>query len=229
VRIATYNIRLTLDSSIERVGAVIRRLKAEVVCLQEVGRHWEMGPPLDMRTALMDQSGLGHGVFVPALQRADAQYGIALLSRYPMAIVDRFPLPRIEDEPRVLIAARITAPDAELLVVTSHVSVMDADRPGQCRVIGDWIRDNAHRHPRMVLAGDLNAPLDSPEIQELLDVTDLRSAVVEAKGKMPPSFPVDKPKVGIDHILVSREIAVEDAAVARMKGSDHYPVWADLA
>lgn len=230
MRLVSYNIRLALDSSLDRIARVVHDLEADAVCLQEVGRYWAMGPPVDMRTVLSAQTGLPHAVFAPAIQRGPAQYGIAVLSRYPLEVLARPPLPQRQDEPRVLLACRLHAADESLLLLTSHVSVVGGDRPAQFAAIGDCIGAMERRQSLpLALVGDLNAELQEPALIELMGRCGLRSAHVEVLGAVPPTFPTKSPERAIDHILMTEGLAVSRAGVESVDASDHLPVWADVS
>lgn len=229
IRIVSYNIRLGLDSAITRIGEVLAGLGGDLVCLQEVGRFWSMGEPIDMRSALLAETGSRYGVFAPALQAGQGQYGIAVLSRFPLRVVDRRPLPRRADEPRALLACQVDTPQGQLHLLTSHLSVVDGDRPGQCRAVVDWVRATGWaRQGRLVLAGDLNAQLEDPVLVDLTQALELRSALLEATGRTHPTYPTEAPEAAIDHVLVSRDLVVTGAGVAAEAGSDHLPIWADV-
>lgn len=229
MRVLTYNIRLGLDSSLERISEVIRTLEGDLVCLQEVGRYWEMGEPVDMRSVLSDATGLPHAMFAPAIQRGQAQYGIALLSRYPLGLFERIPLPRRTDEPRVLLGCTVRADAGNLIVLTSHFSVAPEDRPDQFHALTRWVLTLRGRHPLpMVVAGDFNASPDESGLGAALGWTRLRPAHLLLYGESPPTYPTDAPALAIDHILVGRDVRVEAGEVAHLTGSDHLPVWAEI-
>jgi endonuclease/exonuclease/phosphatase family metal-dependent hydrolase len=182
-----------------------------------------------MRAVLAELTDLPHALFAPAIKRGDAQFGIALLSRYPIRHVDRRPLPRKNDEPRTLLVGEIHAPGGDLLLLTSHISVVPVDRPDQFsavtqRVLLRWAR----RRLPTVVAGDLNAPIDEVALRKCMGWLNLRSALHSTLDDVPPTFPTTDPTICIDHVLVSRDVEVDAAGVAELDGSDHLPVWADL-
>jgi endonuclease/exonuclease/phosphatase family metal-dependent hydrolase len=240
MRIVSYNIRLALDSSLERIAEVLEGLAPDVVCLQEVGCGWGMGEPVAMAAVLARLTGARWSVFAPALQEGAGQYGIAVLSRRPLRVLERVPLPRKVDEARVLLGLRVEAGGGEAgrgddeagpswLLVTSHVSVRAEDRPGQLEALTRWVLTlRARERLPLVVAGDLNAELDEPALREAMSWTKLRSAHVLSSGSAPKSFPVRGPTDAIDHVLVTPEWQVVGAGVAEVPGSDHFPVWADI-
>jgi endonuclease/exonuclease/phosphatase (EEP) superfamily protein YafD len=103
------------------------------------------------------------------------------------------------------------------------------DRMAQADMLAQTL---ANRQQPAIVAGDLNAPEQSLVVRTLLD-TGLRDAFSSAgtgygyshgHSLRPHLFST----IRIDHILVSREIGVEDCFVGGKEGSEHRPVIADL-
>jgi len=224
----TYNIRLGLDSSLERIAEVITELSPDLVCLQEVGRFWTMGEPVDMRSVLMEITRSPFGFFIPALQQGRAQYGITILSRYPIQIVARIPLPRRVDEPRVMAQCDVRAQGQSMTVLTSHVSVCPEDRAVQLSMLTEHLKTSLPDGHPAIFAGDLNATFEEPELGSLMQELNLRSALMEALGERPNTFPSKSPSSEIDWILVNDRLKVANAGVSSLSGSDHLAVWADV-
>lgn len=163
----------------------------------------------------------------PGTDAAEPSYGVALLSRHPVAewrelrmapSAIRVPVPRpswvdedfvvVPDEQRVALAARIEAPVGDVTVVTTHLSFVPWRAAGQLRELVAWARDL----PRpLVLLGDLNLPGRVPST--------LTGWCAVAAG---PTFPAGRPTVQLDHVLVDpRSRPSEPATSHRLAGSDH--------
>lgn len=81
-----------------------------------------------------------------------------------------------------------------------------------------------------VLAGDFNATLDHVELRELMDSGYVDAADAAGAG-LSPTWPSDDllpPPVTIDHVLADERLAVGDASVHDLSGSDHRTVAAEL-
>jgi endonuclease/exonuclease/phosphatase family metal-dependent hydrolase len=80
-----------------------------------------------------------------------------------------------------------------------------------------------------VLAGDFNATLDHEELRAVLDSGYVDAADASGAG-LNPTWPSDlfPPPVTIDHILADESVAVVDASVHDLPGSDHRAVFAEL-
>jgi endonuclease/exonuclease/phosphatase family metal-dependent hydrolase len=80
-----------------------------------------------------------------------------------------------------------------------------------------------------VLAGDFNATLDHAELRAILDSGYVDAA--DASGAaLSPTWPSDliPPPVTIDHVLADEGLAVADASIHDLPGSDHRAVSAEL-
>ena len=228
MRLVSFNIRLGLDSSLARIAEVIADLQPDVVCLQEVGRNWVMGERVPMHEVIGAAAGMPHTLYAPAIHRGAAQYGIAVLSAHPLRLELLERLPRQTDEPRVLVEVVVESPEPFLLM-TSHVSVVDGDRPDQLRAIAERYKVRSDCGMPIVIAGDLNAELESPELAHLIEATGVRSALVEVMGDSPKTFPTSAPDTAIDHILISSDLEVIAASAFTVDASDHLPIAVDVA
>ncbi len=245
MKLLTWNIRLCRDSSIAEVAGAIRRVGADLVVLQEVGRDWVMGAPGDQTHDLAQRAGYPHSRFFPALftdpsapvpfaerlyPMAEApaeavglpRYGIALLSRRPFCETGSIPLPRERDEPRILAWAVLPG----VTVFLTHLSVLPGEREAQAQAVLERI--TATPGP-VLLLGDLN------DIQGSAALAILGRAL-EVRGiEGGPSYPAASPRARIDHVLAGPRATPEDASPWRVvtpatplviAGSDHLPVYA---
>ncbi len=79
-----------------------------------------------------------------------------------------------------------------------------------------------------IVLGDLNSTDGSAHFRDLLDTTGLRDSRL-GFGRQ-GSWPTDQfYRIAIDHLFLSRDLAVRDRRLGDMVGSDHFPVVADLA
>ncbi|MCA9523901.1 MAG: transcription elongation factor GreB [Myxococcales bacterium] len=223
VRFLTFNIRLGLDSSVEAIAEWLGSWEADVIALQEVGQGWVMGDGGDQSARVAERLGMHHA-YVPALfeRNAEARYGIALLSRERIATKRRIELFCRDDEQRVLLIAEIAAP-TPFWVLTTHLSIRDADRAEQLRTVAESMQP--HLRP-YVLLGDLNTTPERDELAELLR----RTGAHDCHGDGAPSYPTRAPAQRLDHIIASPDWRVDEPArpVADVVLSDHLPVAAEL-
>ncbi|MFO7289061.1 MAG: endonuclease/exonuclease/phosphatase family protein [Bacillota bacterium] len=243
VKVLTYNIahgvghdgRLDLD----RIAGVIRRSGADVVALQEVDKHWDarsdfvdqaaaLGEKLNMRVRFAPIYSLDP----PEPGKPRREYGLAILSRYPITRFKNHELSRISSlEPEKGVQKLPGFPEAvinlhgrKIHLFNTHLSWLDPEvrlleAEEMLEIMG------SARHP-VVLAGDMNALPDAPEIDRLREVlTDTFEAAGEGDGY---TFPVPDPVRRIDYIFASPDIRVLDSRVIEGEGSDHYAVLSTL-
>lgn len=223
--VITYNIRLGIDSSI---GAIADAIKTEgvpdIIALQEIGLRWQMGECIDQPQALGDALGL-HAHFCGALtDKNNGQFGIALLSRYPIVHCTKTELPRITDEQRVLLEAHIQAP-VPLTVFTSHFSIHESERQQHASFLAQ--RVTQCKTPVIAL-GDFNARPTTPEYRTLTE--QLTDAFAHRGVGPAETFSVAEPHRQIDYIMSANGAqAVGSCKVLRhIQTSDHFPLAARI-
>ena len=252
MRLATFNIlhgRSTTDDrvDVDRFAAAVATLHADVLALQEVDREQPRSHHADLTAVAADAMGAEAHRFVAAIagtpgatwmaatgreQPGTAEYGIALLSRYPVRswqvirlspIPFRFPMwlpgPRkvivVDEEPRAAVIAVVETPHGELTVVNTHLSFV----PGWNRRQLRRLRRDLDAFPGpLVLMGDLNMTPPTPAA-----VTGYRSL---ASGL---TFPLDEPDRQLDHVLLRGSFAPVTAVSApALPLSDHRALTVDL-
>jgi endonuclease/exonuclease/phosphatase family metal-dependent hydrolase len=248
VRIATFNILhgRSLDDGlvdVDRLGAAVRGLDADVLGLQEVDRDQPRSLGADLTAVAAGAMGAGEYRFVAALagtpggtwtaatgdeQPGAALYGVALLCRYPVTSwrVVRLPAMRA-GLPMPLPGSRrpVWVRDEPRVAV---VAVVDGPF-GEFTVctthlsfMPGWSALQARRLVRaltatpgpLVLTGDLNMGAG-----QATRVTGLRAAAAA------PTFPIGEPRRQLDHVLVRGGIrATGPAETPRPRLSDHRPL-----
>lgn len=196
-RFMTYNIRngkgMDNRTDYQRTADEILRNRADFVAVQEVdsatsrsnGRY-VLGE-LAWRTQMFP-------VFSEAIPFDGGSYGIGLLCRKRPLSTLRVPMPGRE-EARTLLIAEF---DSFYLACT-HWSLNAEDRMASLEKIRQVI-PTLKKKP-LILAGDLNATPDSPEIQQLMKDFTLVS------NPKKPTFPADEPNQTIDYIAVWKDTA----------------------
>lgn len=229
LRVVTYNIRHSLGTDnqvdLNRVGQVLQRLTPDIVALQEVDRTATRSGGVDQAAVLGQQLGL-HQTFGSFMEFQGGQYGMAILSRYPILKTTAIQLPE-GNEPRVALAAELQMPDgSQLLVVNVHF---------------DWVRDDRFRWAQAeavklfletwptpyILLGDFN---DLPESRTLKMLgRGLLEAAKPANDRF--TFSSTTPEIEIDYIFAgpANRWSVESVEVIQERtASDHRPVVTTL-
>jgi endonuclease/exonuclease/phosphatase family metal-dependent hydrolase len=255
MRLGTFNLmhgRSLTDGLVDpdRIHAAIAGLDADVLGLQEVDRGQHRSGHADLAMIAADALGAAEVLFVPAVvgtpgeafrvatdadqDGVDPHYGVALVSRYPVAEwrITRLPaaplrsfvmagsgLRLIDDEPRVLIAAILETPIGRVTVATTHLSFVPGWNVRQLQLVRRALRTTPA--PR-VLLGDLNLPGGLPR---------LFSGWHRLAGV--PTYPSPAPRVQFDHVLADRRglerlPRVLQVANPAVPFSDHRPLVVTL-
>ncbi len=83
--------------------------------------------------------------------------------------------------------------------------------------------------PHRLLVGDLNSTIYSPYFQNILSKAELHHSQqnYNIEGTWSTAFPMPL-RIGIDHMLVSKQIKIEKRVVAPAQSSDHLPIITTL-
>ncbi|MCR8635951.1 endonuclease/exonuclease/phosphatase family protein [Paenibacillus radicis (ex Xue et al. 2023)] len=220
LRLMTYNIRhgegMDNQVRLSAIRAQIEQGNADFIALQEVDRY-------QWRTGLQDQaSNLAKALhmyykFAPAFRHGFSEYGIALLSRFPLENVRVYPLPGgSNQEPRTVLTAQIKLHEQVVTIVTTHLGVARSERELQMPALVDILKSMG---TPLIVMGDFNMP----------DSDALMSGLHQMLYKIPLQPPQATVVKGgeIDHIFTS--FAPGSSAWTHYdKSSDHIPVLGQI-
>lgn len=147
-----------------------------------------------------------------------AQHSNGLLARFVPRDVQDHRLPGVIPG-RGLIHLSFGTGHETLQVFLMHLALGRRTRALQLSYVAELLRDCHHA----IVMGDLNCPVDSPELKRFLAVTGLREPIGDLH-----TYPSWRPQRSLDHILVSETLTVRRAAVVPFPVSDHLPVMMEL-
>lgn len=188
---------------------------ADLVVLQEVTASWAGD--------LAGLSGYPHQIL---LAREDA-YGIGVVSRWPLDSVT----PRdfaADGLPSLAGRVRVDGEPLQLVGLHTRWPISPALANARDRSLRTVAQALHAGHGATLVAGDLNATPYSPVFDAFLRAAGLRDAFDGASWRptwMAGFWPL---ALGIDHVLVSPGLCVEQAEIGPSIGSDHRPVIARL-
>jgi len=226
----TYNIR-TASLGMDKILGVLEKQKADFVFLQEV--H---GPAFTQ--GFVDQADyLGkflHMNFIFGRTRywLSGEYGIALLSRFPLSEIEKIPLPNFPgEEPEILLMAKAQTPKGPLLLANVHLisktrlknhSEKELRFLQAQKIIDIFL----HRSGPILFGGDLNTFGNAGVISLFFRYLDDVFGQV-GKGRK-ATFPASLPLARIDYFLIRGAVTPLAARVLNSQASDHRPLWAKL-
>lgn len=233
IRVMTYNIHHcnpperegVIDA--DAIAAVIAAAGADVVALQEVDVNTGRSGGIDQAALLAEKAGYSDYYFGKAMDYDGGQYGIMILSKYPLSetTTHRLPMAGSEiEEPRVLTAATVSLPGGKTFRFGSvHLEAYnDESRLLQANEI---CRIAAETEVPFILAGDLNA-YEGDEVIRIFDEVFTRTC-----RDCPPTFDEEGETGAIDFILFHPAGALKvlkHKVIQNREASDHMPVIADL-
>ncbi len=247
----------TID--VDRLVEASRLLDVDVLALQEVDRHQPRSSGIDQADLIARSLGAVDHRFIatvdgtpgisdwtpsiphstaemPILEPSFAQFGVALISRIPVAewhvlrlspARGRFPLPIpnanparlprllwLNDEPRAAVAAVLEHP--RITIACTHLSFVPSSTIRQLADVRRWLAGLPGPH---LLLGDLNLP--GFAVRRLTGWTPLVSS---------PTYPSSAPRLQLDHVLAAGLPAGSRAVgrVTQLPISDHRAVLVDL-
>lgn len=233
LRVLVYNIHAGKDAkqvdNLERVAALIKEQNADVVLLQEVDKFTQRSGKVDQLAKLEQLTGL-NGTFGKSLDYQGGDYGIAILSRWPLTASQTTSL-KVEPpqaraggskEPRVALSAVMHSPHGPITLVNTHI---DASRDDTYRkqeapqVIA--IAKAALAQGRTVLVGgDFNSTPDS-DVQKAVRDQGMRDAWSECGKGEGLTYPDDVPVKRIDYLYLTGKLSCTSAQVLESRASDH--------
>jgi len=259
LRLGSFNLlsgRSLADGLIDaaRLVEATEQLDVDLLAVQEVDRQQPRSSGVDQTELIARTLGAVDHRFVAALDGTPgvpgwtpsaqvlpgakptgdpfAQFGVALISRLPVAewhvlqlspARGRYPLPIpsrpprllwLNDEPRVAVAAVLEQP--RITIACTHLSFVPPSTVRQLKAVQRWL---AGLPGPQLLLGDLNLP--GSAVRRITRWTPLVSS---------PTFPSPAPRVQLDHVLAAG-LPPGTRATGRVRQlpiSDHRAVLVDL-
>lgn len=256
IRVVTINLaglREWFESRAEALLDGLRALLPDVICCQEATIQLQPAEVYHQVVHIGEALGLPNNAFTPYGNPAETlsprQGGIAILSRWPIRMVEnrRLPTGHAANDHRVALLTILQAPEGDLRVVNTHLSWRPEEEEVRMTQVGlllDYLRRCRWCNPgrRLIFAGDLNATSEEPAIslvsQSLKDAFEERNP--DAPGytwtrENPWSWaiPPTSRDRRIDYIFCSTDAEVVSCRVvldqpAPVYPSDHFGVFAEL-
>lgn len=212
---------------IEAIAKVIRQQNPDLVALQEVDVNTSRsGTSLNQAEELGRLTGM-NAYFGKAIDYGGGEYGVAILSKYPLSDIKNRPLPSAagtNGEPRTLLSATVSLPrNKQIIFASTHLDAQrnDANRQLQIKKILELVKQETLP---VIIAGDFNAVPESDVIKQM-DNYFTRTCLTGC----PFTIPVINPNKTIDYIAYAPQNAfsvVAHEVINEQYASDHLPVKA---
>jgi endonuclease/exonuclease/phosphatase family metal-dependent hydrolase len=233
VRVLVYNVHAGKDAAgtdnLARVAQLVRETRADIALLQEVDRGTRRSGQVDQPDVLARQTGFAVA-FGKTLDYDGGEYGIAVLSRWPIANQALIPL-RVDPpqrrsggsyEPRGAQRVVLRAPAGNLIVINAHLDASREDhyRRQEIRPVLALAREAG---PLVLVGGDFNSTPES-DVQAVLRDGGLRDAWLSCGRGDGFTYPADVPAKRIDYLYLTAATTCTRAEVLATSASDHRPL-----
>jgi endonuclease/exonuclease/phosphatase family metal-dependent hydrolase len=231
LRVMTYNIHVGvgMDKKLDlpRIASVIKAQHPDLVGLQEVDRGVTRTQRIDEIAELSKLTRMDYA-FAFNLHYQGGQYGVAILSRFPIMATDhRLYQNTREAERRGFIRAEVSVDGRVLNFVTTHLDYQyDDGRLFEAQQLLKALKDV---QGQLVIVGDFN-DIPAGRAYQLMRYQ-FGDAWIESRSTDEGfSYPTDKPAKRIDYIFFrsTDRVRTKRAWIVDTQASDHVPVVADL-
>jgi endonuclease/exonuclease/phosphatase family metal-dependent hydrolase len=231
LRVMTYNIHVGVGMDkkldLQRIADVIKKEKPDLVGLQEVDRGVTRTEGKDEIAELAQLTSM-HFAFAHNIDYQGGQYGVAVLSRFPIERIEhrKYENKRVAER-RGMLRAEMKVGGRTVNFVTTHLDYQYADsRLFETEQLLSFL---AEIKGPLIVAGDFN-DLPVGDSYKLM-VNQFEDAWITSRAKGDGlSYPSDKPVKRIDFIFtrVPAAVKAKRAWVVNTLASDHLPVVVEV-
>lgn len=235
LRIATYNIHKCVGMdrkySPERVVDVLREVDADVIALQEVVAHSFSHKRDHQAEYIAEQLGMEFRMG-GTRQHRGADYGNAILSRFPIERSENFDISVKKYEPRGCLQAEISLNGSgSLHFMNLHMGTSYFERRLQVhKLLACHALDRPEFVGKRIVAGDFNEWISG--LTTRLFKANFKSVDPKLHLGKTRTFPGVLPLVHLDHVYFDHTFELKYAFVHRSRtalvASDHLPIVADF-
>jgi endonuclease/exonuclease/phosphatase family metal-dependent hydrolase len=220
LRAATWNIKAARSASVEAIASEMAAMQADVIALQEVDVRTRRTGFVDQPAALAAALNY-HYAFAASIKWDEGDYGLAVLSRWPLVNVSRHRLEGTNvGEPRIILEVVVCAAGRPLRIFNHHADGRPVYRELGFATLRDMVRPEVGQG--ILVMGDFNDYADAPGLRALVGdgLVDLGA---EGNAKT-----IDHGR--IDYVLADMPLltVASTARVWETDKSDHYAVLTDL-
>ena len=238
LRVLTYNIHHGEGTDgvfdLARIAGIVKGAEPDLVALQEVDEHTQRTGGVDELDELQRLTAM-NARFGKAMAYSGGDYGVAVLSRWPILSADNEPLPSSADrEPRTALTVRIRAGEGGPLVQFTCTH-LDQGRDEQDRLEQAAYLNSTEAHDGVpaILAGDMNSRPDTQVMKTLeSEWTDAAQAAEPSLlADLSLTVPAARPRYRPDYVMfrpANSWRVLESTVIDESVASDHRPVLAVL-
>lgn len=220
LRVMTYNVKDCEDGTkIEEVANEIKTQHPDIVCLQELDWATQRAGGKEVLKLLAQAAGMNYR-FYPTIKLQGGEYGIGIMSVYPLEDCEMFRLDTGKEEGRVLAKAQVKVKDTTVTVYNTHLSFEDKEmRLKQF----DFLQETISANAPFVLMGDFN-------VESFDEYTHLKNVrlVNSQDSRYETYLGEDVQMRSLDNIIVSDNVTLQNHSMVKTGVSDHNMLVAEL-
>jgi endonuclease/exonuclease/phosphatase family metal-dependent hydrolase len=161
--------------------------------------------------------------FAPIYDFRPRQFGVAILSRYPIVSWKNHEITRLSTQQPNAAPAKapgfletvLDIPGERVRVFSTHLDYR-SDPSVRMRQVAEMMDIISRSGMPTILAGDLNATPSAVELRPLMAMFQISASEM--------TYPADIPTKQIDYVLTSSAFSINDSRVYSTDASDHRPV-----
>jgi endonuclease/exonuclease/phosphatase family metal-dependent hydrolase len=227
-----------IRSNLLKIAALIKKLKADIVAVQEIDENSRWNGSFNHLTFLSEHCDLPFTAIGLTNERAGRyplNYGNGVLSRWPIkhAETTTFGRRQLGDKGFLFVETEIT-PGRHLPVINLHLHhASRKQRLLQAGMLMKFMTERAATRGAQwiappILCGDFNNPPSRPDATAMLLGFCEQSNNYTLLPKAGRTFPAALPALSLDFVFVPQECRVTHAEVVRCYLSDHRPVLVEF-
>jgi endonuclease/exonuclease/phosphatase family metal-dependent hydrolase len=234
LKVLVYNVHAGKDAkgvdAIQRISDLVKSSGADIVFLQEVDKGTKRSGDVDQPAEYARRTGL-HVAFGRSLDYDGGEYGIAMLSRWPITNDTAIHLPVTpaqersggSHEPRVAMRATTVTPLGPVALFNTHIDASGTDvwRLQEIQTIIPLAK--SEKNAPVLFGGDFNSTPES-KVQNELRASGMRDSWATCGTGDGLSYPADRPVKRIDYLFLLGGVECTRAEVLVSEASDHRPV-----
>ena len=234
--VLVYNMHAGKDAAgvdnLERIAKLVDSVRADIVLLQEVDKNTQRSGRVDQPAILSKLTGF-NAAFGKSLDYQGGDYGIAILSRWPIAsdTTIRLPVDPPQQrsgglyEPRTALRVIINAPGGPIAFVNTHLDPLGDDhwRKQEIRTVLSIVDALRQRGIPTFAGGDFNSTPES-STQTTVREAGLRDSWTTCGTGPGLTYPADSSVKRIDYLFLTGSATCRGAQVVNTQASDHRPL-----
>lgn len=219
--IMTYNIHHGADmngrNALREMKDLMQRINPDIIAVQEVDHQWGARSNFQKQLEWLSKELGMNAAFGPTLRKGEGQYGMGILSKYPITRVENIKLSG-ELEQRGVLNVEVQIGKQMLSFWNTHLGLSPEDRRRQINQIVELTKGHPVPH---ILLGDFNVDIRSDELDQI------RAHFTQA-GQIGFMTTLVDESVVIDNIFLSNYFVAKKINAIEEVVSDHFPVYAEI-